>query len=139
MSEQPPITTPAGNGSENTPVDPSTLSTDHGYSPDYPVYPGEEGRVLDPDQARAMAIMSVEPEVRKAGHQRSAEKQLELADQSESAITQRQYLNSAQRELESAQFEKDKAHELAIGAAKEYVENVKMTEDLGNQLEQIKK
>jgi len=138
MSEQMPQDQ-VGQTPGHTPVDPSTLTTEHGYTPDYPVYPGEEGRVLDPDQALAMADASKGAELEKVNRQKSAEIQLDVADRSVGSLTQRKWLKGAQAELDQAKVHKDEAHELAIGAAKEYVKNVKMTEDLNNQLEQIKK
>jgi hypothetical protein len=105
------------------PVDPTTLTTEHGYKPDYPVYPGEEDRVLDPDQAHVMANASKEREERALELRNNAETAIEAADSEIDPHLASKNLDYARERMTVSEKVSEDADRLAVEAAKQYVNN----------------
>ena len=121
-----------------TPVDPSTLTTEHGYTPDYTVYPGEEGRVLDPDQAHFMAIASKEQEEAVVSGKSAAKDLLNQASEATSLVDESELLRQASVKAQGAVTSRDWADENAKISARKYVENKAGASKLNDLIDNIK-
>ena len=121
-----------------TPVDPSTLTTEHGYTPDYTVYPGEEGRVLDPDQAHFMAIASKEQEEAVVSGKSAAKDLLNQASEATSLVDESELLRQASVKAQGAVTSRDWADENAKISARKYVENKAGASELKDLIDNIK-
>jgi hypothetical protein len=116
------------------PVDPTTLTTEHGYKPDYPVYPGEEGRVLDPDQAHVMANASKKAEESALSYREDAEKAIERADSELDPQRASDSLSFADDNMRRSEHASQRADNLAVEAAKKYVDNEAAAQQLSDRV-----
>jgi len=121
-----------------TPVDPSTLTTEHGYTPDYPVYPGEENRVHDPVQAQEMAIASKEQEKAVVSGKSAAKDLLNQASEATTLEDESELLRKASVKAQGAVTNRDWADENANIAARKYVENKAGAAKLQDLIDNIK-
>ncbi len=138
MSEQPPQTNPVSNGSEHIPVDPTSLVTEHGYTPDYPVYPGEEGRVLSPDQAHEMANASKEQEESVVSSKNAAKAYMEMAAKAPTNQDEAEFLRKATIKANNAITSRDWADEAAAKAGRRYIDNQKTATQIQDTIDKIK-
>jgi hypothetical protein len=134
MSEQKPRIVQV----ESQPVDPTTLTTEHGYKPDYPVYPGEEGRVLDPDQAHVMAAASKGYEEDALYYRKEAEKAIEAADSELKPLAASNHLGFAGERMQRSEDASQRADNLAVEAAKKYVDNEAAAKQLSDRVSAAK-
>ena len=120
------------------PVDPTTLTTEHGYKPDYPVYPGEESRVLDPDQAHVMAAASKKAEESALSHRKDAEEAIERADSALDPQRASDSLSFADDSMRRSEHASQRADNLAVEAAKKYVDNEAAAQQLSERVTEAK-
>jgi len=123
---------------EATPLDPATLTTEHGFKPNFPVYEGEQDRVLDPDQANVMATASKESSELAIQKRKEAEMQIKEADSSNYQEGAAARLNNAERALTEAESATQEADRIATETSKKYVENEIKTQKLNEKISSLK-
>jgi hypothetical protein len=122
-----------------TPLDPSTLTTEHGYTPDYPVYPGEENRVHDPNLAHVMANASKTTIEDAIVARKKGEELLNEADSTLNVNEAARKIDAVKENLYTAKLGIYKADSIERGAGETYVDNEKMTERLRTHIDEFKK